>query len=177
MIKNSFLRRIHDTKIVNRQIWRGVYRQYCMFHVWKCTTKHYTICSVQQKLPDLLKRRHALKEYVYIAFLEHFNHWIIYCIQTHISKYSSAVEMIKFICLLVLLLTGYCLVAVCHISSLPFSPGFCRFYWNMLIQLNNSIRLCLRVEFLHPGHDEAFRSCNIIELQSVEKPVIHYSRK
>jgi len=47
----------------------------------------------------------------------------------------------------------------------------------MLIQLNNSIRLCLRVEFLHPGHDEAFRSCNIIELRSAEKPVIHYSKK
>lgn len=42
------------------------------------------------------------------------------------------------------------------------------------IQLNSSVQVCLRVEFLHAGHDEAFRSCSLIEPRLVEEPVIHY---
>lgn len=56
-------------------------------------------------------------------------------------------------------------------SSLFLPPS-----WNT-IQLNSSVQLCLRVEFLVPGRDEAFRTSSVIEPGPVEKPVIHYWRK
>lgn len=111
--------------------------------------------------------------------------------QTHIRTTQPLIWMLQLILLLDFTL-GFVLPSYlsCHLLlslspslSLSFCPPFPSFFlshwfnWNMLIQLNSSIQLCLRVEFLHPGHDEAFRSCNIIHLQSTEKPVIHYSRK
>lgn len=68
-----------------------------------------------------------------------------------------------------------CMVKPHHLSShFPF-PFF--FSSNTPIQLNNFVRLCLHDEFLHPGCDELFRSCNIIELESAEKPAIDYSKE